>query len=185
MRKITSFNFVTLNGFFKGENDDTSWHHHSQEGNSLSEKQLELGNILLFGRVTYEMMVQFWTGKMGQKLYPVVANRMNDSEKIVISNSITSASWNNTSVLGGDVIQKFRQIKQTPGPNITILGSGSIVNQFTEAGLIDEYGVMIDPVFIGNGTPLVHAINTKLELQLTDVRTFKSEGTVLLTYSRK
>ncbi|HEX5001843.1 MAG TPA: dihydrofolate reductase family protein [Bacteroidia bacterium] len=185
MRKISSFNFVTLNGYFKGNNEDTSWHHHSQEGSAYSEKQLESGNILLFGRVTYDMMAQFWTGKMGKELYPVVAGRMNAAEKMVISNSITTASWNNTSVIGGDVIQRIRIIKQTPGPDITILGSGSIVNQFTEAGLIDEYGVMIDPVFITTGTPLVHGISTMPELRLTGVKTFSDTGAVLLSYSKK
>ena len=72
-------------------------------------------------------------------------------------------------------------MKQMPGKDMTILGSGSILTQFAEQGLIDEYQIMVDPVVIGNGTPIFKDIKHKLDLKLTLTRTFKS-GVVLLCY---
>jgi dihydrofolate reductase len=185
MRKITAFMFLTINGHYKGLNEDISWHIHGEEGNKFSENQLKADNILLFGRITYEMMMGFWPTKMAYDSYPKVAERMNNSEKIVLSNSLTEAEWQNTIILSGNTIEQIRELKYTTGKNITILGSGTIINQFTEAGLIDEYEFLIDPIAIGKGTPLFDNISGKLELNLLESRIFKKSGSVLLTYARK
>lgn len=68
-----------------------------------------------------------------------------------------------------------------PGKDMTILGSGSIVSLFAEHGLIDEYQFMIDPIAIGDGTPIFKGISHQLDLKLTDTKIFKS-GAVLLSY---
>lgn len=185
MRKIISFNFLTVNGYFKGLNDDTSWHLHNEEANEFSEKQLEADNILLFGRKTYDMMSGFWPTKMAYDSIPKVAERMNSSEKIVLSNSLTNASWQNTKVLTGNTIDQIRYLKSTPGKNITILGSGTVITQLTDAGLIDEYEFLIDPLAIGEGTPLFGNIKNKLELTLIEVKPFQKSGMILLKYGRK
>jgi len=72
-------------------------------------------------------------------------------------------------------------MKQMPGKDMTLLGSGSILTQFAEQGLIDEYQIMVDPIVIGNGTPIFKDIKNKLDLKLTMTRTFTS-GVVLLCY---
>lgn len=185
MRKITSFNFLTVNGCFKGLNDDISWHVHNEEANKFSEKQLEADNILLFGRRTYDMMSGFWPTKMAYDSFPKVAERMNSSEKIVLSNSITKANWQNTKILTGNTIDQIRHLKSTSGKNITILGSGTVIAQLTDAGLIDEYEFLIDPLAIGEGTPLFENIKNKLELALTEVKPFQKSGIILLRYRRK
>ncbi len=184
MRRIKAFNFLTCNGFYKGVNEDTSWHFHGEEGNEYSEEQLKSGNILLFGRKTYEMMYSFWPTKMAAELYPFVAEKMNSSEKIVLSNSLTKAEWNNTSILNGNGIQKISELKSTKGNDFTILGSGSVITQLADAGLIDTYELMIDPFAIGNGTPFLNNIKRKLELRLSDTRIFRKSGIVLLTYQQ-
>jgi len=177
--------FLTINGHYKGLNEDISWHIHGAEGNEFSENQLKAENILLFGRKTYEMMMSFWPTKMAYDSFPKVAERMNNSEKIVLTNSLTTADWQNTRILRGNTIEQIRELKNTSGKNITILGSGTIVNQLTDAGLIDEYELLIDPVAIGNGTPLLDNISGKLELKLLESRIFKKSGAVLLRYGRK
>lgn len=176
---------MTINGYFKGLNDDISWHIHGEEGNEFSENQLEADNILLFGRKTYEMMSSFWPTKMAYDNFPKVAERMNNSEKIVLTNSLTKADWQNTTILTGNTVDQIRQLKDTPGKNITILGSGTIITQLTDAGLIDEYEFLIDPIAIGKGTSIFENINTKLDLTLIDSKIFKKSGAVLLTYRRK
>jgi len=181
MRKITTFNFTTLDGYFKGPGGDISWHRHGAEEGEYAAESLQSDNMLLFGRITYEMMSGYWPTPMAMEHDPVVASEMNEAEKIVFSNTLTLAHWNNTTILSGDIIEKIKEIKRSPGKNMTLLGSGTILTQLAEAGLIDEYQVMIDPVVLGEGTPLFKNIGHQLELKLTETRAFSS-GVVLLRY---
>ncbi len=185
MRKISSFTFVTLNGYYKGNQGDTSWHKHGEEESKFSEEQLQSGNILLFGRITYEMMYSFWPTQVAKEMFPKVAERMEHADKMVISNTIQHPAWKNTVVIRGDIIEQLRKLKSTSGKDITILGSGSIIHLLTDAGLIDNYEIMIDPVVLGQGTPLFNGILNPLELELCDTRVFKSSGKVLLTYRKR
>lgn len=181
MRKLTVFNFITLNGFYKGTDNDTSWHRHGEEEGQYSADAMKSESILLFGRITYEMMASWWPTPMAAEAYPEVAKGMNSAEKILFSNSIEDPKWNNTRVMNGDITEKIRQIKQQPGKDLTILGSGSVVSQFADAGLIDQYQIMIDPVALPSGTPIFNGIKNGFRLELTDTKIFKS-GTIVLTY---
>ncbi|MEO8151041.1 MAG: dihydrofolate reductase family protein [Bacteroidia bacterium] len=181
MRKLSVFNFVTLNGCYKTIDGDTSWHRHGEEEGEFSAKNLQSNNILLFGRVTYQMMASWWPTPMAIQNMPVVAEGMNNAEKIVFSRTLRKAEWNNTKLIKDNIVEEIKKLKKLPGNNMTILGSGSILTQFAEAGLIDEYSLMIDPVVISNGTPIFDGILKKLDLKLIDTRTFKS-GCVLVNY---
>lgn len=181
MAKLNAFLFISLDGYFKGTNNDISWHVHGGEESEFSADSLKSGNTLLFGRVTYEMMVSFWTTPEAKQTLPVVAEGMNKSTKIVFSNTLKSAEWQNTKVVSGNIVEQVRKMKALPGNDMTILGSGSIVSLFTDAGLIDTYQIMIDPVAIGKGIPIFNGIRNKFNLKLTGSRIFKS-GVVLLNY---
>ena len=176
--------FLTLNGFYKGAGDDTSWHQHGEEEAVFSEEQLQAGNILLFGKTTFGMMKSFWPTPMAAELFPIVAERMNEAEKLVISNSLKKAEWKNTKIIKGDIIKQIEKLKASAGKNITILGSGSIVTLLTNSGLIDEYQIMVDPVAIKKGSTLFSGIQSTLNLKLTHTRIFKKSGSVLLTYRK-
>jgi dihydrofolate reductase len=180
MGKISVFNFVSLNGFYKGAKEDISWHQHGKEENKYAEKALQTGNTLLFGRVTYEMMESFWPTPMAMELDPIVAKGMTESNKIVFSTTLKKASWKNTKLIKTDLIEEVKKLKKTL-PNITILGSGSIVTQLADHDLIDEYQIMIDPLALGKGTPMFKGMKHPLKLKLTDSKIFKS-GTILVTY---
>lgn len=181
MRKLTMYNFITLNGFYKGINEDISWHRHGGEEEGFSQDSLQHNNTLVFGRVTYQMMASYWPTPIAMESMPEVAKGMNSAEKIVFSNTLTQADWHNTKILNGDITETMRKLKQQPGNDMTILGSGSIVSQMANANLIDNYEIMIDPVAIGNGTPLFNGIQNNLNLKLTNSRVFKS-GVILLSY---
>ncbi len=181
MRKISSFTFITLNGCYKGSNEDISWHKHGEEEAAYSVESLKSMNILIFGRVTYEMMASFWPTPMAIETSPFVAEGMNKAEKIVFSKTLDKVEWNNSRLIKGDIIDEIKKLKQEPGNNMTILGSGSIVTQLAENDLIDEYQIMIDPVVIANGTPIFNNISSNLNLKLVSTRTFTS-GVVLLCY---
>ena len=104
MRKLTAYNFLTLNGFFKGSNEDTSWHRHGAEEARYSEEMLAQDNILLFGRKTYQMMASFWPTPQAKELFPKVAEGMDRAEKIVFSKSPFEPEWENTQVISAPQI---------------------------------------------------------------------------------
>jgi len=181
MRRLGVFNFVTLNGFFQGAMGDISWHRHGAEENAYAVESLEGGGILLFGRVTYELMASYWPTPMAAQNDPIVAEGMNRAQKIVFSRTMKSVDWNNTRLIKDNMVEEIGRMKQHSGNDMVILGSGSIVTQCAQAGLIDEYQIMVDPVILGRGTTIFGGINHKVDLKLTATRVFKS-GVALLSY---
>lgn len=182
MAKLSAFNFITLDGYLEGpEKGNISWHRHGREENEYASQSLKSGNILLFGRVTYQMMAGYWPTTMAIENDPSVAEGMNNAEKIVFSKTIANAEWKNTRIVKDDIVEKTRKLKIDSTKDMTLLGSGSIVSQFAEKGLVDEYQVMIDPVVIGSGNPIFKAIAQPLYLKLIRTKAFKS-GVVLLCY---
>lgn len=182
MQKLKVFNFITLNGFYKGPGEDISWHRHGAEENDYAAGMLQSGDTLLFGRVTYELMAGYWPGEDAIRNDPAVASGMNNALKIVFSKTLKEARWNNTRLVSGNPEDEVMRLKQLPGKDMTILGSGSILTRLAGKGLIDEYQFMIDPVVLGQGTPVFSGISHNLDLRLTGTRTFKS-GVILLIYA--
>jgi len=181
MATLTSFTFVSLNGFYKDADNGIGWHDHGgSEEAQFSSDNSQRDNILLFGRTTYEMMASFWPTPMAHESMPVVAKGINAAEKIVASRTLQAATWNNSRIIRTDLVDEVRKLKQGT-KDITVLGSGSLISQLTDAGLIDAYSIMLDPLALGSGTPLFHAIQQTLKLTLTNSRVFKS-GTILLNY---
>lgn len=181
MRKLSVFNFITLNGYYKGLNEDISWHRHGEEESAFAAEGAQTQSVLLFGRKTYEMMASYWPTPEAMKDAPEVADGMNKSEKIVFSRTLTSGSWKNTKVIKDNIVDEVRKLKRTPGNDLTVLGSGSIITQFAAAGLIDDYQFMVDPVVLGEGSSMFKGLPEKLDLKLTQTKSFKS-GVVLLCY---
>ena len=180
MGQLGVFNFTTLNGFFNGPGGDLGWHQHGREEGEFAAESMKPGGILLFGRTTYDMMASVWPTEQGKKNNPAVAEGMNNAEKIVFSRKMKKADWNNTKVVH-NMEEEIRQLKKTSGKDLTILGSGSIVTQLAELGLIDRYMIMVDPVALGSGTPMFKGLEHPLKLKLKETRTFKS-GVILLNY---
>ena len=103
MGKVIAFDFVTLNGYFKGPGGDISWHRHGAEENEYGAEMLRSGNTLLFGRVTYEMMASYWSTPEAIKDDPIVAEGMNKADKIVFSRTLNKADWSNTRLVKDNV----------------------------------------------------------------------------------
>jgi len=181
MGKLKVFNFVTLDGYFEGPNGDISWHIHDTGGDEYAIKMLKSRDTLLFGRTTYELMARYWPSPDAIKNSPTIAEGMNSADKIVFSRTLKKIEWNNTRLVKVNIVEVIKNMKRQPGKNMTILGSGSIVTQFAQQGLIDEFQIMVDPVILGDGTPLFKGIRDRLNLRLIATRTFKS-GAVLLSY---
>jgi dihydrofolate reductase len=182
MRKLIVFNHVSLDGYFAGPNGDISWFKTGDaEMNEYAIASVNSAGAMLFGRVTYELMANYWPTPLAMKNDPVLAERMNSLPKVVFSRTLDKASWNNTRLVKGDMSAEIGQTKREAEKDITILGSGSIVSQLAPLGLIDEYQIMVNPVAIGKGKTMFEGIKDKLALKLTKTRTFNN-GNVLLCY---
>ena len=182
MGRVNVYNFVSANGYFKGQDEDISWAYQnaSQEESDFAAENAQGDAILLFGRKTYQMMASYWPTPAAKKNNPGVADRMNKAQKIVFSKTLKHADWDNTKIVSGNMEDEVRKLRQSE-KHMTILGSGTIINQLADAGLIDEIQLMIHPVAIGNGTPFLKDIHKKIDLELAKTRPFKN-GMVLLCY---
>ena len=182
MRKLVVFNQISLDGYFAGPNGDISWaHKQDAEWNAFVGENATGGGELLFGRLTYEMMASYWPTPQAITNDRVVAEGMNTLPKVVFSRTLVKASWNNTRVVTGDITAAIRKMKQEPGKDMVILGSGTIVSQLAQAGVIDEYQIVVNPVVLGRGRTMFDGVKAQLALQRTRTRTF-GNGNVLLCY---
>ncbi len=185
MRKLIVFNNVSVDGYFVDKQGDMSWAHEGTqdpEWNAFVSGNASGGGALLFGRKTYEQMASFWPTPAAAQMNPVVAERMNSMSKVVFSRTLDKASWSNTKLVKGDLVEEVRELKQAPGQGMTILGSGSIVAQLARAGLVDEFQLVVSPIVLGQGRTLFDGIPEKLRLKPTQTRTF-GNGKVVLCYA--
>ena len=184
MRKLVVFNQVSLDGYFTDANGNMSFarkDNQDAEWNAYVAGNASGGGMLLFGRITYELMASFWPTPLAAEKMPVVAERMNNLPKVVFSRTLDEASWNNTKLVTEDMIGEIRKMKREPGEDMAILGSGSIVSQLAQNGLIDEYQIVVIPVALGKGRTMFEGVKEKVPLKLTKTRAF-SNGNVLLCY---
>jgi dihydrofolate reductase len=182
MRKLIVFNMMSLDGFIADSKGDMSWaHKHDEEWNSFVAGNASGEGVLVFGRVTYDMMASYWPTPVASQNSPVVAKRMNELPKIVFSRNMQAASWQNTTLLKGNLAEEVKRLKSQPGADMVILGSASVVAQLTAARLIDDYQIALSPIVLGGGKSMFANLADKAGLKLKDSRTFKN-GNVFLTY---
>ena len=182
MRKLSVFNNVSLDGYFTDEHGDMSWaHRQDDEWNAFASENAAGDGVLLFGRITYELMADFWPTPAAFETAPAVAERMTAMRKVVFSKTIEQPSWANTEVVRGDVEAAVERLKQEPGPDMVILGSGTIVSQLTDARSIDAYQVVVTPIVLGSGRTMFDGVREKVGLTLTGTRAFEN-GNVVLWY---
>lgn len=185
MPRVVVFNSVTLDGYFTGEHGDLSWAHRAEsqdsEWTAFVAENAKGGGVLVFGRVTYDMMAGYWPTPDALKNNPTVAERMNALPKVVFSKTLNQAEWSNTRLVKGDPAAEMRRMKQAPGPDMAIMGSGTIVSQLAQEGLIDEFQLVVIPVALGKGRTMFEGVKWTLNLKPIRTRTFRN-GNVLLCY---
>jgi dihydrofolate reductase len=99
----------------------------------------------------------------------------------VFSRTLDKVSWTNTKLVKGDLAAEVRKLKKESGGPMTILGSGSIVSQLTQEGLIDEYQLVLNPIVLGEGRTMFDGLKNNVALKRTATRMF-GNGNVLLSY---
>jgi dihydrofolate reductase len=154
-------------------------------------------DAFLFGRRTYERFEAFWrhalddSGAVPDPHRPGVRSRehrtiavaLNELTKLVFSRTLTEVTWHNARLVRDLDPRQIDAMKRQPGKDMMIFGSGSIVSQLTDAGLIDEYQLAVCPVFIGRGRSLLDGISQPVRLELAESRRLPS-GDVVLRYVR-
>lgn len=184
MRNIIMLNRLSIDGFFAGPNGDIDWFIHDPEVDQAAHEMMQPDTVLL-GRVTYQLFESYWphvaTDPKTSKEARVIADELNQMTKVVFSKTtLKKVSWENSNLVTGDVTTEVKALKQGHGADITIFGSGTIVQQLAKEGLIDEYLMVVTPVVVGTGKPLFKDVQ-KINLELVETRDFKS-GNVLLHY---
>lgn len=181
MRKIIVSNYVTVDGYFAGPNGELDWFVWDDEMAKFSTDQLKTVDTILLGRVTYQLFADYWPTPTAYKENPIIAPMMNDLQKIVFSRTLDSAEWNNSLVVKENVTEEISRLKQQPGKDMVIFGSGIIVSEFAKLGLIDLYRLIVNPVVLGKGKPLFKNMDNKLKLKLLNAKA-QSSGNVILEY---
>lgn len=126
-------------------------------------------------------MANYWPTPQAMQNMPAVAEGMNKMPKIVFSRTLDKVTWANTTLFKSDLAAQVRKMKAQAGPEMVILGSGSIVAQLAQEHLIDEFQVAVIPVVLGNGRTMFDGIKEKLKLKLTKSCAF-ANGNVVLNY---
>ena len=180
MRNIFAFIMISLDGYHEGPADELDWHNVDAEFNDFAVEQLDEADTLLFGRKTYQMMASYWRTDAAVQDDPEVAGRMNRMKKIVCSRALTTPDWGPVTVLSQDVESHLAELKEQPGKDIALLGSSMLTANLLPSGVIDELRLMMSPVALGTGHPVV-AGASRTQLELLRIRQFKS-GNVLLIY---
>jgi len=181
MRKLIMWNLITIDGCFEGaKNWDLPWHERvwGEELERFSIEQLESADALLFGRVTYEGMAAYWQTAQGK-----IADYMNSLPKVVCSRTLQTASWNNTTLVNGNMAGEVARLKQQGNGNVFVFGSANLSKTLMNEGLFDEYRLGIAPEIYGNGRLLFSDELKPQKLELLESRPL-SNGCVILSYQR-
>lgn len=184
MRKIIVFNRLSMDGFFSGPHGES--HEWMVQDHSLENEshQMMQPDTVLMGRVTYQLFESHWPKVAEDPQAPEEARKiggeLNEMKKIVFSKTLKDVTWKNTRLVKRDLAEEVRKLKQGDGRDIVIFGSGTIVRQLTDEGLIDEYLLAITPTILGNGRSCFKDVE-KLDLKLLKTMNFDS-GNVLLHY---
>ena len=184
-RQLSAFMHVSLDGYFCDPRGDMRFAHKPLDDAEWQEFVAENAagsGVLVFGRTTYDMMAAWWPTAAAAKAMPEVAAQMNGASKIVFSRTLTSAHWNNTTLIKTDLVRTINQMKAEPGPDMAILGSGSVVTQLAARGLIDTIQIVVNPVALGAGKSFLAGLRQPLNLTFTHARTF-GNGSVVLSYA--
>jgi dihydrofolate reductase len=181
MRKVIMSNLMTLDGFMAGPSGEIDWFVVDKEFDAYARELFDGVDILLFGRLTYELMAGFWPTPAADAEDSFITERMNSLLKVVFSTTLETAEWANTRLVRENPVAEVSRLKRQAGGDMMIFGSGTLVSALAPPGLIDEYRIVLNPVVLGRGKPLFRELGGRIDLQLLKTRTLAC-GDVVLYY---
>jgi dihydrofolate reductase len=188
MRKLIVSMNVTLNGFMAGPDGELDWHtpYWDDEMARVTAEQLGNAGTILLGRNTYQGMAPYWPAQLAN-LHSAredadFADMMNSYEKVVFSKTLKSVSWRNSRLANRNISKEIYTLKNSPGKDLLVYGSGKLVAALTKLHLVDEYRIWVYPVALNKGRPLFNDLREKLSMQPAYINVFGS-GVVLMCYN--
>ena len=187
MGKLVVTEFVSVDGVFEDPGGSESFEHggwtfeydRGDDGNQFKLDELMNADVQLLGRVTYEGFAAAWPSREGP-----FADKLNNDPKYVVSNTLTDAEWQNTTVISGDVIGGLKKLKDETEGTILVAGSGMLVKTLLENDLVDELRLMVFPTILGRGQRLFPDGIDRLKFNLTESRTVGPDGVQVQVYER-
>ncbi len=197
VRRIIMFNRVTADGYFAAPDGNLNWVVPDDALDSAGVEAIPSVDTILFGRRTYEMFERFWPHALDDSSTaadPHAAGRrspamramaiwINGATKLVFSRTLKDVTWTNSRLIHELDPREIEAMKRQPGKNMIVFGSGSLVSQLTQHGLIDEYQFVVSPILLGSGRPLFSGGSKSSALDLIEVNKYQS-GNVMLRYAR-
>ena len=178
MRKVVAVEFVSVDGVMESP-EEWAFSYSNDEMEEANASGMAASDALLLGRVTYEQMAAFWHNQPGGT--PMV-DYMNAVPKHVVSRTLEEPlEWNNATLISENVAEGITRLKQQPGKDIAILGSGALVRSLLQDDLLDELRLIIHPIILGSGKCLFEDEGNRKALELADSKTFAT-GVLYLTY---
>ena len=171
-RRIVMFNWMTTDGYFAGPDGNLEWVVPDAEQAKAAAEGSPGFDTVLFGR----------PGRRSRE-HRVIALWLNEMTKVVFSRTLQAVTWRNSRVLHDLDPCEIETLKRQPGKDMIVFGSGSIVAQLTQHGLIDEYQFVVCPILLGSGRPLLSGVSQTWRLELVEAKPYQS-GDVLLRYAR-
>jgi dihydrofolate reductase len=177
MGKIVSNFFISLDGVVEAPDQ---WHmsYFNDEMGAAVGKGMATNRGFLMGRVLYDEWAEFWPKQPEDDDF---AKFFNSIPKYVVSNSLTTADWNNTTIISGDVAARLRELREATDGDLVLSGSATLVRWLLAEGLLDELRLLMHPVVVGKGARLFEA-GAAHTLTLVESETF-STGVLNLTYA--
>jgi len=159
MRKIIASQFLSLDGVLEdpigmegsGLGDWTGPFSRGPKGDAFKHDELFNSETVLLGRRTYDGFAAVWPQVNDEAGF---AKRMNAMPKFVVSTTLKTAGWNNSTIIDKDVIARVKKLKAEPGGDILVYGSATLLHTLMPAGLVDQYNLMIFPTVLGRGIRL-------------------------------
>ncbi|MFD7014609.1 dihydrofolate reductase family protein [Streptomyces sp. NPDC059928] len=186
MRKLIYGMNLTLDGYIAAPGDDIGWSTPSDELFQFWSDQLQATNLSLYGTKLWQTMSSYWpTGDQQPNATPSqieFARRWRDMAKVVFSSTIEKVDWN-TRLVTGDAVAEITRLKAEDGGPMDI-GGATLAGAAMRAGLIDEYVLATAPVLVGGGTPFFTGLDSWVNLNLLETRTFPG-GVVLTRYETR
>lgn len=183
MGQIISFMHISLDGFVAGPNGEMDWIKIDQEIFDHVGKRISEGDTALYGRVTYEMMENYWPtaadSPTATKHDIEHSKWYSKVHKVVLSKTMNEKNLNNTKIISENLTDSINEIREGTGADILLFGSPTATHSLMQQHLIDGYWLFVNPVILGRGIPLFEGIKDKTKLKLLTTRQFTSGVTEL------
>ena len=180
MRKIVVSAWVSIDGVFDADTmPQWFFPFDSIERQQYITEGIMKCDTILFGRTTYEMLASFWPYQTNDEMGP--ASKLNSVAKYVVSSSLKKAEWKNTKIIGENIVEEIKKLKQIKGTEIQIEGSATLVQSLMKANLIDEFRFLVHPIIAGSGKRFFKDGMQTTGLKLVNTKTI-DKGVIVLYY---